>query len=336
MDSTVCMRKNHYERLGLKLTASDQEIREGFGRAMSLPHLPEQLCQIEIAFDTLRNGVKRRAYDAALGLIPEPQPCVASSVISLRLSGHFGGLRTASLTQPKPRVETIAREQPIQRLCGPEDQLSKSTLENDGFAPEVPIPEFLVIGATRKRYTPVREQQVVDWKYPAFALGSVIVGVALIGAWAGAYAQETPQQARASTMMAAPRPAKGSPETLEMPLSSNSSAEPEFISPEVIERARQRIRARASAHHIADSGTRFESTAGEGAAAIGEHADALPVKLPLPSAVIVRTIERIGYACGGIASATAGEEPGVYKIACTSGESYQATPVHGRYHFRRW
>jgi hypothetical protein len=58
--------------------------------------------------------------------------------------------------------------------------------------------------------------------------------------------------------------------------------------------------------------------------------------LPLPKSVIARTIDRIGYACGSVASATAvdGTE-GVYKINCTSGQSYQASPVHGRYHFRR-
>jgi hypothetical protein len=54
--------------------------------------------------------------------------------------------------------------------------------------------------------------------------------------------------------------------------------------------------------------------------------------------VIARTIHRIGYSCGDVASATAvdGQAPGVYKITCTSGQSYQAKPVRGRYHFRRW
>jgi hypothetical protein len=64
--------------------------------------------------------------------------------------------------------------------------------------------------------------------------------------------------------------------------------------------------------------------------------EAVAASLPLPKSVIARTIDRIGYACGSVASATAvdGTE-GVYRINCTSGQSYQASPVHGRYHFRR-
>jgi hypothetical protein len=60
-------------------------------------------------------------------------------------------------------------------------------------------------------------------------------------------------------------------------------------------------------------------------------------KLPLPNATVARTIERIGYACGEVVSTSAAEggAPGVFKVTCSSGDSYQATPLHGRYHFRR-
>ncbi len=59
--------------------------------------------------------------------------------------------------------------------------------------------------------------------------------------------------------------------------------------------------------------------------------------LPLSTATIARTIERIGYGCGHVVS-TAGVEgaAGVYKISCSSGQVYRASPVKGRYHFRRW
>jgi hypothetical protein len=63
-----------------------------------------------------------------------------------------------------------------------------------------------------------------------------------------------------------------------------------------------------------------------------------PVSLPLSNRVIARTIERIGYSCGSVSSAVPveGEAAGVYKITCSSGQSYKAGPVNGRYHFRRW
>ncbi|HSR00396.1 MAG TPA: DnaJ domain-containing protein [Sphingomicrobium sp.] len=59
--------------------------------------------------------------------------------------------------------------------------------------------------------------------------------------------------------------------------------------------------------------------------------------LPLSSATIARTIERIGYGCGRVVStASLDGAPGAYKISCSSGQVYRAAPVHGRYHFRRW
>jgi hypothetical protein len=59
-------------------------------------------------------------------------------------------------------------------------------------------------------------------------------------------------------------------------------------------------------------------------------------KLPLPNSVIARTIGRIGYPCGKVASTAAvdGAE-GVFTVTCTSGHSYRASPIRGRYHFRR-
>jgi outer membrane biosynthesis protein TonB len=61
--------------------------------------------------------------------------------------------------------------------------------------------------------------------------------------------------------------------------------------------------------------------------------------LPLPGAVVARTIERIGYPCGGIASSArikgaAGET--AYRITCTSGDTYRANNKSGRFRFRKW
>ena len=49
----------------------------------------------------------------------------------------------------------------------------------------------------------------------------------------------------------------------------------------------------------------------------------------------VGTIGHIGYSCGSIASATPVGSDGVFTVTCTSGHSYRASPVRGRYHFRR-
>ena len=64
---------------------------------------------------------------------------------------------------------------------------------------------------------------------------------------------------------------------------------------------------------------------------------ATAASLPLSNAVIARTIDRIGYSCGRVASTSAveGAPAGTYTITCTSGQSYQAKPVRGRYRFSR-
>jgi hypothetical protein len=65
-------------------------------------------------------------------------------------------------------------------------------------------------------------------------------------------------------------------------------------------------------------------------------ATAAAATLPLPGKVVARTLHRIGYGCGEVASTTAIDgDAGVYKVTCTSGQEYRAAPVRGRYHFSR-
>ena len=61
-------------------------------------------------------------------------------------------------------------------------------------------------------------------------------------------------------------------------------------------------------------------------------------KPPLPNSVMARTIERIGYSCGRVTAVTSveGPTPGVFRVTCTSGASFRAAPVNGRYRFRRF
>jgi len=56
-----------------------------------------------------------------------------------------------------------------------------------------------------------------------------------------------------------------------------------------------------------------------------------------PLATIARTIQRIGYECGSVISASSIDgADGAFKITCSSGDAYRAALVGGRYHFRRW
>jgi hypothetical protein len=58
--------------------------------------------------------------------------------------------------------------------------------------------------------------------------------------------------------------------------------------------------------------------------------------LPLSDRVVASTLRKIGYPCGSIASKSAVEgSAGVYSVTCTSGHTYRATPINGRYRFRK-
>jgi hypothetical protein len=70
------------------------------------------------------------------------------------------------------------------------------------------------------------------------------------------------------------------------------------------------------------------------AADVEPAATAPAASLPLSNRVIARTIERIGYRCGDVAS-TSQILGKAFTVTCTSGHSYRAAPVRGRYHFRR-
>jgi hypothetical protein len=66
-----------------------------------------------------------------------------------------------------------------------------------------------------------------------------------------------------------------------------------------------------------------------------EAAASSTARMPLGDAAVARTIRKIGYPCGSVASTAAGSGAGVFVVTCTSGHSYRAAPINGRYRFRR-
>jgi hypothetical protein len=199
------------------------------------------------------------------------------------------------------------------------------------------------------------DERAFDWKRPAMAVGGLVAAAGLIGTMAGLWARDggDPVQAEPAVTVSVPA-VKAHAERVEP-----SSA----VTPEVFEaQVRRPVRVastpvRAKSHvavaaepaqpvhqsQLAESAPaqgRFVESATEQAAADplaaepAEATEAAPADLPIPNTVVARTIERIGYACGSVASTAAAQ--GGFKVTCTSGDSYRAAPVHGRYHFRRW
>lgn len=207
-----------------------------------------------------------------------------------------------------------------------------------------------ILAAARATIPNDSEDRPVDWRRPAVVAGAVILAVGLVGGLAGISAggdAADSQQKEAGVTVAVPA-AKAA-----MPLESSGSgrfeaaSQPSGAEPSVVRTVR---------HRSAPQPRSFEKSALDGieaaisppetspgvdaavdqASAEVPATEAVPASLPLPKRVIAHTIDRIGYACGSVASATAVDgADGVYKINCTSGQSYQASPVHGRYRFRR-
>ncbi len=97
-----------------------------------------------------------------------------------------------------------------------------------------------------------------------------------------------------------------------------------------------RVVASGPFEQIAEAGAPEAATALVETAPVETAAAAAPTaSLPLSNATIARTIGRIGYACGSVASASALEGGAGFKVTCTSGDSYRASQVRGRYHFKR-
>ena len=331
MVSTVKSRPNYYEMLGLTPSAAGDAIAQAFARATSAfrPHAFGGITELCVAYDTLRDPARRRAYDASLGLAPRPliQPVRRSA------SAHFMQLPAVTGPSPEPQVEQ-------QVASKPPEPITQRTVHID--APIAPQPVFgegkVGFGST-------------EWKRTGIIFGGLAASAVLVGAmaglWSGSSAAEPdpPQRAlspdqqpekpsptfselwsepTAKAAKAAkaqgnqPRRVASRPRnerTTQGPLLAASEAEAQLIQPP------QDLATSASADPLAPEAT---------------PAPAAMASMPLPHKTVARTIDRIGYSCGSVAAvAEVDGAAGVYKVSCTSGQSFQAKPVKGRYRFRR-
>lgn len=377
MVSTVRSRPNHYDALGLAPTATQDEITRAFAREMGRPRTFGGIAQLSVAFETLRDPVKRRAYDASIGLGPEPEPEQHPAPTEWRDGKQFmmfaqarPGQQPARERPPKrpaPTVNAAPRPQPapeprmaaFMALASREpvnsDPLPEPPLQAQPQAeprPEPPIARDPLIPPTEPHGLPEVEDGPIAWKRPAIAAGAFVAAVVLFGGWAGWEAgndlQPAQQPERAVTVALPPAQALRTTESSPAPPPSVEQVRPEPRPRAVVAAVRvepttsplgpaateeQPVAASPFLDKVAQAIERPEAVAEPAAAPV----TAAAAKLPLPNAVVARTIGRIGYACGQVVSTTAidGEGPDVFRVTCTSGHSYRAAPVGGRYRFKR-
>jgi hypothetical protein len=311
---------NHYERLGLSPDASEEEIARAFAVAMSplMPRTVRDLAEIAIAFETLRDPAKRRAYDAAIAPPPEREPEPAPAAMFPRDGWPFiasARIRSAEL----PAIDTLPRRAPKAEPGPPPPRF------------EEPLRPLVV-----ERFE-LAQPAAAEWKRPLVVIGGLFLGVAVIGAGLGWYASRGIAPAQAEQAVMFPLPKAATPPVEQPPAPAPARAEHRSRMMEAPARPR---RARAPAKAVEQVQQRAQDVPdipSEQIAALASAAAEGSAAMPLPDSVVARTIGRIGYACGEVASTTAIDgTPGAFKVTCTSGDSYRASPVRGRYHFKRW
>jgi hypothetical protein len=375
MDSTVRPRPSHYETLGLAPTASGDEIARAFAREISVtrPRAFGGLADVGVAYETLRNPVKRRAYDASLGLGSEPRALYAPTTLRIApqfISSPRGGRAERPLDElfarPLPAMKPPQPELPAEPRTAPAIAESlrepPSPAPRDDIVPEVrpqpnppcrtetrpaaPIGDRILHRAEKVRVADA-EDRPIEWKRPAIIIGATVAAVALIGAmagWQAGHGEPSQTQAEVTAALPPPKPRlaavlpPASPirvadaQSRRHPRAAFAAARPR--------RAPVRPQLAMADEQISEA-AQFDPSQPEDQANSQAVAESPPAEVaaavPLPKAVIARTINRIGYSCGKVASTSAvgGGSGGAFKVTCTSGQSYQATPVRGRYHFRR-
>ena len=342
MVSSVRSRPSHYETLGLTPAASDEQIRQAFTRKMSLfgAHPMGGGAQICIAYETLRDPGRRREYDRSLGLAPDPvgqqwafatprlqwAPFIAAAAVGE--ADAIAPLREPHVTGP---AEPILQER-------------KPTVERPAGAIEAQIEEL----RSRPARAPLREpeERGIDWKRPILAVGGFVVAAGLIGALAGMSVKDDAASAVADPMPGIGRPSAKLQANAETPTATavEATAEPAIATPAMHSKRYTPRHGPSSAwvkqvsRSLADTdpatGGQVIEPASDAVAADALPAQPVAADMPLPGKTIARTLDRVGYKCGDVASSTA-VGSGAYDVTCSSGETYRASRVRGHYRFPR-
>lgn len=338
-------RLNYYQVLGVSPGAADDEIDRAFATESSVyrPHAFGGLTELCMAYEALRDPVSRQAYDARLRREREATPSNRSigarpapvAPLPFRsTSAEVKGKQDLSSATPTPSPAP----KPALALGPGVDLHAKSEPRFSRGAPIPSVEDYL--GA---------EVHPLDLRRTAIVLGAMIGAACLVGGAAGWWSSlsiSEPQksESKATVSLTLAKPAPALTETQAEPVPVQAAAPdakvarplPKVASPPSVEplaAASQVAEVQDPPEQIATDADLVTQAAEESPAS-----SAVASTMPLPNRTIARTIDRIGYACGAVSSTASveGGAPGVFKVNCTSGQSFQASPVNGRYRFRRW
>ncbi|HEY5459532.1 MAG TPA: hypothetical protein VIJ81_08700, partial [Sphingomicrobium sp.] len=200
MVSTVKSRPNYYEMLGIAPGAAGDAIAQAFARATSVfrPHAFGSITEICVAFETLRDPVRRRAYDASLGLAPKRTIPPASRPAS----AHF--MQRPAVAAPPPSAPGPEPEPQARPQSGPIQDSAADKPSRPLNFPLAGAPVELSL-ADRHLDAGIRP---IEWKRTGIAVGGLAGAAVLFGAlagwWSGSDAAQPEQAIRAEPARQAP------------------------------------------------------------------------------------------------------------------------------------
>jgi len=341
MASAAGLRPNHYETLGVSPGATDSEIAQAFARMMGMFGVrPVSVAaQLSVAFEVLRNPSKRRDYDRALGLTRDPEPLpwsvggVARSSPGL-IGSAWSGLGEQVTRSPLPKPV----EEPQAQGATPEPRIASFIASSLRGPPRREVPEIAAEQGPREA-----DDGSIDWRRPALAGAALVLAAGLIGTMAGLSVTGSESAAPGANVTSDLPAAR--PSSTVAPPTPSAQAVAEAAPAVPVEKPTARLPSRHSfaraavdeapslaIHEQPQADLASDATAAD---PLAPEPAADAATMPLSNSVVARTIERIGYSCGTVVSTTAAEASGVYTVTCSSGHTYRAAPIHGRYRFRR-
>jgi hypothetical protein len=173
MVSSVTSPSNHYETLGVEPTADEDEIAEAFAAQLTLFKLrPEKtvasLAQLSLAFETLRDPIKRGAYDTSLRLKPKAVAAVPRGTAPFMATtpasrGNHSSPRLTPQPKAQARFETPADLRLASFLAAPLREPVKQREPDDALVPtHKPDPRRLSKASAEAGLAPVGESSVID------------------------------------------------------------------------------------------------------------------------------------------------------------------------------
>jgi hypothetical protein len=360
MDQHLKQRPNHYRTLGLKPGARIEEIERAFARQMSsfMPRPFGSITAISIAYETLRDPARRRAYDQSIGIKP-PSPLTRLAVPASGTMSFIGSRDTASRLAdlkpaskpPMPQVEPAPIEPqavappPAEPESPPQadvNRVSRFTAQSRLLSSRQPLPEPEAIPAPAAfTFEPdAVDGEASSLKPVVLSAVALVALAALLGAWGGLAsiedggAEAAPELPVVKADLPPPRPTPAATAPGPPPVTTREPAmlrRPELRSPARTPRA---VPA-ASEIPVSVPEPVTEQLAEAPLTQTTQAVPAVAARLPLADSTVARTIQRIGYPCGSVASTEDGGAAGVFVVTCTSGHSYRAAPVKGRYRFKR-